>query len=134
MTDRCDILRRLYAALNARDIDALLETLSPAITFEPVLGVLYRRHVYRGHDGIRQWFEEISGAWDSYEGTVDEARDNGEEVLALVTLVARRGEQRLEAQIGAECKFDGERIASFVGRDAGDVADRLGLAPRPPAA
>jgi ketosteroid isomerase-like protein len=124
---RSDVVRRFYAAFTARDLPALLDTLDPEVDFRPVLGVLYSQHAYHGRDGMTRWYEELATDWDSFEMLVEEAVDAGDRVVAFVRMVARRGEQTLEAEIGVECRFAGERISSFVGRDAWDAAEEVGI-------
>lgn len=130
-TTRTDVVRRFYAAFTGCDLPAMLETLDPGIVFEPVLGVLYSRHVYERIDGMTRWYEELHDDWDSFEMDVEDAVDDGDRVIAFVRLVAHRGDQSLEAEVGVECRFEGDRIVSFVGRDAWAVAEELGV-PGPP--
>lgn len=81
---RSDVVRRFYRALNQRDLDALLDTLDPDIEFEPLLGVLYDRHVFHGHDEITQWYDQLAAQWDAFDGSVQvrgrEAWDVAEEL------------------------------------------------------
>jgi ketosteroid isomerase-like protein len=123
----CDVVRRFYCAFSRRDLEALLATLDPAIEFEPVLGVLYDRHAYHGHEEITEWYEQLAAEWDAFDCSVENALLVDDHVVAFVRLVAQRDEQSLEAEIGVECRFTGERISSFVGRDAWEVADELSL-------
>jgi ketosteroid isomerase-like protein len=127
---RSDVVRRYYAAYQARDLPAMLETLDPEVRFEPVLGILFSEHVYAGHAGISRWYDELEAAWDSFEIRVLDVVDTGARVVAFLSLVAHRGEDSMEAEIGVECRFEGERISSIVGRDAWEVAAELG-GPRP---
>ncbi|MEA2157219.1 MAG: SnoaL-like domain [Solirubrobacteraceae bacterium] len=124
--DRPDVVRRFYTAFSERDLPAMLDTLDPGIAFEPVLGVLYDRHIFHGHAEIIAWFEDLAADWDAFESHVDSALDVGDHVVAFVRLVARRGDQTLEAEIAVECGFEGDRISSFTGRDAWAVAEELG--------
>jgi ketosteroid isomerase-like protein len=124
---RSDVVRRFYAAFTAGDLPALLDTLDPEIDFQPVLGVLYSRHAYHGREGMIAWYEELAAGWDAFEMRVEEAVDLDDRVVAFVHMAARRGGQTLEADIAVECRFTGERISSFVGRDAWDAAAELGI-------
>lgn len=125
---RPDVVRRFYAAFSAGDLDTVLDAVDPAIAFEPLLGVLYDRHVFHGHDGIVEWFKALEREWDGFETHVDNAVEVGDHVVAFVHLVAHRGAERLQAEVAVECRFSGERISSLVGRDAWEVAAELGIA------
>lgn len=122
---RSDLVRRFYSAFSEQDVPALLEMADPDIQFEPVLGVLYSRHVFHGRDGIAEWYEELRSDWDAFEIDVESTFELGDRVLALLHLVAHRGEERIDADIGVECRFKGDRISSVLGRDSGEVADEL---------
>lgn len=124
---RGDVVQRFYRAFSERDLPALLDTLDPQIVFEPVLGVLYDQHAFHGHDEIVVWFERLADDWDSFESEVEAALQVEDHVVAFVRLSARRGDRSLEAEIGVECHFNGDRISSFVGRDAWAVAEELGV-------
>jgi ketosteroid isomerase-like protein len=127
--ERADVVRRFYAAVSERDVPALLDMLDPNIDFEPVLGVLYAQHTYHGHHEILRWVEELGSQWDAFETIVESAIGIPGGVIAFLHLVAHRGEQSLEADIAVECRFTGDRISSFTGRDAWEVAEELSLPP-----
>jgi ketosteroid isomerase-like protein len=129
VTAPTDVVRRFYGAFSERDLPAVLDTLDPGIVFEPVLGVLYSQHSYRGYDGMSRWFAELASEWDSFEMIVEKALETGDGVVAFLHMIARRGEQELEADIAVECGFRDGRISSFMGRDAWEVAEELGVAP-----
>jgi ketosteroid isomerase-like protein len=128
---RSDVVRRYHTAMTERDLPGALDTLEPDIDLEPLLGVLYAEHVYHGHEGITRWHEETLASWDSFRMTVRDTVELEDRVVAFLHLAAHRGEETLDALIAVECRFRGERIRSFVGRDAWDVAEELGL-PAPP--
>jgi ketosteroid isomerase-like protein len=130
-TRRTEVVRRYYSAFGERDLPALLDVVDPGIVFEPVLGILFSRHAYRGREGIARWYEELVTEWESFEIQVGDIVEAGDGVIAFLRLVARDGEESMDAQIAVECHFEGERISSIVGREAWDVADQLGVARHP---
>gem|GEM_PF-6849772 len=129
--NRPDVVRRLFAAVDARDVPAMLATLDPSITFEPVLGILYTRHVFEGHEGMTAWVKEQESSWDSFENLVEDAVEDGDRVIAFLRLVGHRGTDDLDAEIAVEVGFTGDRISSIVGREAWEVAEELGRAGPP---
>lgn len=128
---RSDVVRRYHSAMTERDLPAALATLDPDFDFEPLLGILYAEHVYHGHEGITRWYGEIVAGWDAFAMTVRDTVELDDRVVAFLHLAAHRGEETLDALIAVDCRFRGERIRSFVGRDAWEAAEELGL-PGPP--
>jgi hypothetical protein len=50
--------REFVEAFNHRDVDALLGLVSPDLEFHPT-SLVGEAQVYRGHDGLRHWTEEL---------------------------------------------------------------------------
>ena len=125
--NRSDVVREYHRAMTEGDLPAALATLAPDVHFEPLLGVLYAEHVYRGHEGITRWYAEIAADWDSFAMTVRDTVELEDRVVAFLHLAAHRGDETLDALIAVDCRFCGERLRSLVGRDAWEAAEALGL-------
>jgi ketosteroid isomerase-like protein len=54
----------LAEAINRRDVEAAVGVCDPEIEFLSVLAVSGK--AYRGHAGIRQYFEDIASAWEEW--------------------------------------------------------------------
>ena len=121
-----------HRAMTDGDLRAALADLEPDVSFEPLLGVLYAEHVYHGHEGITRWYAEVVADWDSFAMTVRDTVEVEDRVVAFLHLAAHRGDETLDALIGVDCRFRGERLLSLAGRDAWEAAEELGL-PAPPA-
>lgn len=54
-----ELISGWFDAFNRRDLEGMLECLSPAIVFHPLRfpGV---EHRYQGHEGIRSWFDAVT--------------------------------------------------------------------------
>ena len=78
--ENVEIVRRVFDAFNSRDIAAFLELLDPDVEWVPILAVLEGR-VYRGHEGIRQWIDDLATDWEFFEVYYEELRDLGSRVL-----------------------------------------------------
>ena len=63
------IVRALFAAFAARDADAALPLLDPAVEFWPqATGERSgRTEPYRGHDGFRAYLADVERVWDAFE-------------------------------------------------------------------
>jgi ketosteroid isomerase-like protein len=78
--ENIDIPKRLIEAYNRRDIPAFLELLHPDVEWIPIMAALEGR-VYCGHDGVRQWVNDIAEDWEYFEPCLVEFHDLGERVL-----------------------------------------------------
>jgi ketosteroid isomerase-like protein len=76
ITEDVDIVRAIYAAFAARDLDAALARVSPEceIRVEATARIAGRSSPYRGHDGIRDYFADVSRVWDRLSLHADDFR------------------------------------------------------------
>jgi hypothetical protein len=102
-----ELMRGMVEAYNARDADAAITYCDPHGEFRPLLSATVGGAVYHGHEGLRQWFRDLTDAWgdeiraepeayfDLGEHTLSfnmfrgRGRQSGAEVAMPVTLVAR---------------------------------------------
>jgi ketosteroid isomerase-like protein len=81
-----DAVIRWIAALNARDLDRILACVTPDVEFHP-LKLSASRPAYVGHDGIRQWFDEVQNRHHEIRGQSLEAlADDRLLVLGVIVL------------------------------------------------
>lgn len=50
--------------------------------FVPIMAAL-EGHVYRGHDGVRRWLDDMGDYWETFKTEPNDFRDLGDRVLAL---------------------------------------------------
>ena len=103
----------------------MLEVADPAIDAVPVLGLLYKRRNYRGHDGISQWFEEVKDLWEGFEVHVERTAEVDGGVVAILHLIAHQGGRSSDARIGVLCRLRNHKIFSITGRDADEMIEEL---------
>ena len=75
------LLQQWFAATARRDVDTLLEIASPDIEYVPIMAVLEGR-VYRGHEGVRRWVEDLFEHWEAFEPVGHDFREQGNMVIA----------------------------------------------------
>jgi ketosteroid isomerase-like protein len=80
--ENVETARRLFPAFNSRDIATLVELLDPDVEWVPIMAVREGR-VYRGHEGVKRWIEDLEEYWELFEMEAEEFRDLGDRVLAL---------------------------------------------------
>ena len=69
---------RVIDAFNRRDLDAVLALLDPDVDFAPRSVALEGGRSYKGHDGVRTWWESTFTAFSDYVAEIEEVRDVGD--------------------------------------------------------
>ena len=127
--------RRIYAAFNARDADALVALCHPSIEVQSVFAAV-SGDVYHGHDGVRRWQRELSEAWGGEIRVEAEAYfDLGEHALAFDVMHGRGRRSGAEVALpgAAVTRWRDDRCVYFKAyadreealRDLGASADAL---------
>lgn len=83
-----EIVRGLIDAWNRGDYDAWIEAFDTDCEFRPLRAQL-EGHPYRGHDGLRQFADDLTEDWKEVRFTVDEIRASGDQVVLLAHFHAR---------------------------------------------
>ena len=81
-----ETIRKGISALNRGDVDGIAAMLDPDVELIPLRAVLDGT-VYRGHDGMRRWLEDMSEDWTQFELGLEEVRELGSgRVLVQATM------------------------------------------------
>jgi ketosteroid isomerase-like protein len=107
--------RRLYAAFNARDVDALIALCDPGIVVQSVFGEV-GADTYRGHEGVRAWQRDLEEAWGAEIRADAEAYfDLGERSLAFDVMHGRGRRSEVEVALpgAAVTRWRGGRCVEF---------------------
>ena len=85
------LVRRLYEAFEVRDLDAMVALVSEDMEFFPQVtaSIVNRTEPYRGHDGLRGYFEDAAKVWRKLEIIPHEFRDLGDQVIVFGRVYAR---------------------------------------------
>jgi ketosteroid isomerase-like protein len=78
-----------YEAWSRRDVETLLEVVHPDAEARPILGANIGASVYRGHDGLRQWFRDLHQEWESFQTRVTRIDEHGDRVMCTIDIHAR---------------------------------------------
>jgi PAS domain S-box-containing protein len=125
-----DVVRSVFAAFAARDLEAALARFSP----DAVLRVLATSDLaeagdaYHGHQGIREYFDDIARVWDDLVIEPETFREAGGAVIVFGTVRATSGATTRSADVMWVCRLSADLVASIEGfRAAGEPAriDRL---------
>jgi ketosteroid isomerase-like protein len=93
LTEDVDVVRAIYAAFAARDIEGALDFVSPEceIHLEGTASAAGRRGPYRGHDGLRQYFADVEQVWHELEVHADDYRTVPGSVVVMGTVSGTTG-------------------------------------------
>jgi ketosteroid isomerase-like protein len=84
-----DLIRAAYDAWTRRDIEALLEISHEDAEALPILGANIGASVYRGKDGLRDWFRDLTQEWERFETRVTRIDERGDRALCTFNIYAR---------------------------------------------
>jgi ketosteroid isomerase-like protein len=95
--DGSEVIRSSFEAIRTRDIDALVALYDPNSEFRPLTGTLIESGGYRGHEGIRAYFQEVDQVWEMMDPYAEDLRVHGEIVVAIGGCRVRGRESGAEA-------------------------------------
>ncbi|MGH2963816.1 MAG: nuclear transport factor 2 family protein [Solirubrobacterales bacterium] len=70
-------------AWDRRDVEAMIGFLDPEFVWHPALGITEGPSTYRGHAGVRRYFEDLAEFSDQSHSEYPEVHDLGDQVLGL---------------------------------------------------
>jgi ketosteroid isomerase-like protein len=91
------IVRKAFDAFTGRDVDAAIEVMDPAVElYTPETAALAGESMpYKGHDGIRRYFEHVNQIWEELEVILREYHDVDDHVLVVGRVRARGRDGRI---------------------------------------
>lgn len=75
--ENVELLHQAIDTFNRRDLDAFLALMDPGVEFTPYERALEGLGPYRGHDGVRTWWEESSATLPDLRAELYEVRELG---------------------------------------------------------
>jgi ketosteroid isomerase-like protein len=77
-----DLALRLYELFNRRDLDAVLALMHDEVEIEPRLGALEGE--FRGHEGVRRWWNDLLDALPDYVAEVEKLEAVGDLTIGRI--------------------------------------------------
>jgi len=85
-----DVIKAVFEAFSERDVEGVVARSHPEVEFSAVTGDhAGRTEPYRGHDGLRQYFRDVSAVWDELRIVPGEYREDGDVILVTGRVSAR---------------------------------------------
>lgn len=89
-TDDVELVKRAWTAVRQRDLDSFLEVIDPEIEFNTLIAEA-EGTVFRGHAGIREWWEVVAGSMGVVRFDIQEFRDLDNGVLTRLVAIGNVG-------------------------------------------
>ena len=87
--ENVEIVRRAYAALAEEGVEAMLAFTGPQFEMTTPSSLATEPDTYRGHDGVRRWFDSFSDALEGVYLEGQEFRATGDQVFVVTRLRGR---------------------------------------------
>ena len=115
--ENVDLVLALHEAFNRGDLDGLVSKWSPECEYRAAITQVVEGEagVFRGHDGLRRWWEELQDHYDELSSEVLEVRGHGDKVV-VVFIIRGRGK-------GSGIILEGQELTQVVTVRQGKVID-----------
>jgi ketosteroid isomerase-like protein len=121
------LVKAMFAAFAARDLETVLSLADPDIEFTAVTGEhAGRTDPYRGHDGLREYFRDVAAVWEELRLTPREFREEGGLILVTGKVSARSQRRTVTGSTGWVWRVrDGKVVYARVYASAADAVAAL---------
>jgi hypothetical protein len=106
-SERVRIVREGYDGWNRRDFDAMVRRMAPDVVWKTAGVFPGLKPIYRGHDGVRRFWNSMQEAWDVIEIRPKRFVEDDDKVLAEIHFHAKGRAS------GAEVKMDWLHVFTF---------------------
>jgi ketosteroid isomerase-like protein len=119
-----DLITRMLHEWNEGDVDALAQVFDPEVEVRPALSTFLASMVYRGHEGIREWYAETNEPWAQLQAEAERFVEAGDRTVVIVALHARVSGSEIDvaARIAHVVTVRDGRILRLDGYDEPDKA------------
>ncbi len=84
--ENVELVREALDAFNRRDLDAFLERIAPDVEFVPLQAEMEGGGAYKGHDGVRRWWENLLSVFPDFRVSAEQIRDRGDMTVVRLRL------------------------------------------------
>ncbi|MGH2822277.1 MAG: nuclear transport factor 2 family protein [Thermoleophilaceae bacterium] len=122
------VVKAVFAAFAERDVERVLELIDPEVEFTAMTSDFAgRTEPYRGHEGIREYFRDVSLVWDELRLTPRDYREVGDSILVTGRVSARSPARIVDGSTGWVWRVrDGRVVYGRVYASAGEAERAIG--------
>jgi ketosteroid isomerase-like protein len=124
ITGEVDVVRAIYAAFADRDLERALEFVDPdcEIRLEGTMSRAGRREPYRGHAGMREYFEDVGRVWEELEIHADDFRVVPGSVIVMGHVTGRLDGQEIRRAAVWTWRLRDDRAVYMRASDMGEFS------------
>ena len=114
--ENVEIVHLAYEAWNRDDIDAMLLLMHPNVELRnPDALFLGTESVYRGHAGVREWWDAAKEPWEYFKSHIERTLEEGDKVVTVVRFeaVGRESGAKVELPFTNVWELRGGLIVKF---------------------
>ena len=102
-------------AFQDHDLERFLGLLDPEVEVEPIVGSELAGTVYRGHEGVRDWWDQYFAVFRTVDVSLEEVRDLGDRVLTASRFHGddRGGSIKPELVVWTVADLRGDKVVSW---------------------
>jgi ketosteroid isomerase-like protein len=108
MANPSAVAERAFDVLAEEGVEAMLTYVHPEFEMETLPGIAAEPQVYRGHDGVRRWFDSFYEVMDEVTIIPNEVTDLGNDRALIVFTMRAKGHAS-----GLEVTQDGAAVATL---------------------
>jgi ketosteroid isomerase-like protein len=82
--ENVELTYRTFDALNRHEFDAFLALMDDEVEIVPRMSAIEGESGYRGHDGVRRWWDGLLDVFPDYNAEIVDVRDRGELTFATI--------------------------------------------------
>ena len=99
--ENVEVVRQIFEAGARRDSPTVFSLYDRELVWDVsrMEGVDFEGGIFRGHDGLRQWFRGWLAAWESVRNDVEEVIDAGDSVVLVTTQRSRGQASGIEVEL-----------------------------------
>jgi ketosteroid isomerase-like protein len=98
--ENVDIVRLAYEAWNRDDLDAALLLMDPNVDLRnPSDFFLGTQSMYRGHAGVREWWNSAKEPWEYFKSHIERTLEEGDIVVTVVRFEAAGRESGAKVEL-----------------------------------
>ena len=125
--DNVEILKNAFAAINRSDLNGLLTLTDSEVEFHSRIAEA-EGQTYRGHDGVREWWEQVKGSLGGLRFEAEAIRSEGEWAVVKVLVTSRMDDVAVPQRMWQASRArNGKAIWWGIYRTEGEALEAAGL-------